>query len=170
MPWGGHQFHPCKSSDKTEAVMIANDASSNKPIACVGFGHVDRYHYGADRCIDHLIIIIGILSLNIWTIVNLLQRLHRLIPLGCISWGQGITSYASCCRSILYSWKQGSRWTSPTTSSAIFVVGCRNSNSWLVTFPVVVGTPTTEAYVVGRLLAAQVPDSSSSSTVWADTS
>ena len=52
--------------------MTANDASSNKPIACVGFGHVDRYHYGADRCIDHLIIIIGILSPNIWTIVNLL--------------------------------------------------------------------------------------------------
>ena len=83
--------------------MIANDASSNTPIACVGFGHVDRYHYGADRCIDHLIIIIGILSPNIWTIVNLLQRLHRLIPLGGISWGQGITLYASCCRSILYS-------------------------------------------------------------------
>ena len=148
MPWGGHQFHPYQSSDKTEAVMIANDVSSNKPIACVGFGHVDRCHHGADR-------IIGILSPNIWTIVNLLQRLHRLIPLGCISWGQGITSYASCCRSILYSWKQGSRWTSPTTSSAILVIGSRNSNSWLVMLPVVVGTPTTKAHVVGRLLAAQ---------------
>ena len=128
--------------------MIANDASSNKPIACVGFGHVDRCHHGADR-------IIGILSPNIWTIVNLLQRLHRLIPLVCISWGQGITSYASCCRSILYSWKRGSQWTSPTTSSAILVIGSRNSNSWLVMLPVVVGTPTTEAHVVGRLLAAQ---------------
>ena len=136
-----------QSSDKTEAVMIANDASSTKPIACVGFGHVDWYHYGADRCIDHLIIIIGILFPNIWTTVNPLQRLHQLIPPRRKSWGQWITSYASCCRSNLYSWKQGNRWTSPTTSSAILVIGSKNSNSWLVIFSVVVGTPTTEAHV-----------------------
>ena len=48
--------------------------------------------------------------------------------------GQGIILYASCCLSIIYSWKQGSRWTSPTIPSASLVIGSRNLNSWSVSF------------------------------------
>jgi len=44
--------------------------------------------------------------------------------------GQGIILYASCCLFILQ--KQGSRWTSTTTPSAISVIGSRNSNGWFV--------------------------------------